>query len=73
MKYRIEKDSIGEINVPVDRLWGAQTQRSLQNFAIGTEKMPTEVIQALALPFKKASKLLGPMTSYLGKPVRLIT
>ncbi len=49
MKYRIEKDSIGEINVPAERLWGAQTQRSLQNFAIGTEKMPGEVIHALAL------------------------
>ena len=49
MKYRIEKDSIGEIKVPVDRLWGAQTQRSFQNFVIGTEKMPTEVIHALAL------------------------
>lgn len=49
MKYRIEKDSIGEIEVPADRLWGAQTQRSLQNFVIGTEKMPIEVIHALAL------------------------
>ena len=58
MKYRIEKDSIGEIQVPADRLWGAQTQRSAQNFEIGTEKMPTEVIRAFAL-LKKAVALVN--------------
>ena len=58
MKYRKEKDSIGEINVPADRLWGPQTQRSLQNFAIGSEKMPAEVIQALAL-LKKAVAIVN--------------
>ena len=44
---RIEKDSIGEIEVSDDVLWGAQTQRSFNNFKIGTEKMPLEVIKAL--------------------------
>ena len=44
---RIEKDSIGEIEVNDDVLWGAQTQRSFNNFKIGTEKMPLEVIKAL--------------------------
>ena len=46
MKYRTEHDSMGEMLVPEDRYWGAQTQRSLENFPIGTEKMPTEVIHA---------------------------
>jgi fumarate hydratase class II len=46
---RIEGDAMGEIAVPADRLWGAQTQRSLQNFRIGEERMPLPVIHALAL------------------------
>lgn len=50
---RIEKDSMGTIKVPEDKYWKAQTQRSLNNFKISTEKMPLEVIQALAL-VKKA-------------------
>src|SRR5215475_393893 len=45
---RVEKDTFGPIEVPADRLWGAQTQRSLQNFKIGIEKMPIGVIHALA-------------------------
>jgi fumarate hydratase class II len=40
MEYRIEHDSMGEMKVPADSYWGAQTQRSYQNFQIGTEKMP---------------------------------
>ena len=46
MSYRLEKDSIGEIKVKNSKLWGAQTQRSLQNFSIGDEKMPLELIYA---------------------------
>lgn len=46
--YRIEKDFLGEIKVPSDKLWGAQTQRSLQNFKIGEEVMPWNIIRALA-------------------------
>lgn len=49
MSFRVEKDTMGEILVPSDKLWGAQTQRSLQNFAIGTEKMPTSLIHAFAV------------------------
>ncbi len=45
---RIERDTFGTIEVPADRLWGAQTQRSLQFFAISTERMPVELIAALA-------------------------
>ncbi len=50
----MEKDTMGEIKVPADRLWGAQTQRSSENFRIGTERMPLEVIRAFAL-LKKAA------------------
>ena len=53
-KTRIETDSFGEIEVPAARYWGAQTQRSLQNFRIGDERMPVPLIRALAL-VKRAS------------------
>lgn len=46
MTYRIEHDTMGEIKVPANRKWGAQTQRSLENFKIGTEKMPLRLIHA---------------------------
>ena len=52
-KYRIVKDSFGEMKVPSDKYWGAQTQRSLQNFVINDEKMPKALIKALVL-IKKA-------------------
>ncbi len=54
--YRIERDSMGEMEVPADRYWGAQTQRSLENFKIGTEKMPPEIIRAFALLKKGAAR-----------------
>ncbi len=47
--FRQESDAIGTIDVPSDRLWGAQTQRSLQNFQIGSERMPLAVIHNYAL------------------------
>ena len=53
-QYRIETDTMGEMKVPAERLWGAQTQRSLENFKIGEDRMPIELIHALAL-VKKAS------------------
>ena len=53
MDYRIEKDSMGELKVPADKYWGAQTQRSFQNFKIGNEKMPMEIIDSFAI-LKKA-------------------
>lgn len=56
MEYRIEKDSMGEVRVPVDKLYGAQSQRSIDNFRIGWEKMPDEIISAFAI-LKKASAL----------------
>lgn len=55
---RKEHDSMGEILVPCDKYWGAQTQRSFENFRIGTEKMPPEVISAFAiLKISSPSKL----------------
>ncbi|MCE2982129.1 MAG: class II fumarate hydratase [Parachlamydia sp.] len=57
METRVEKDALGEIAVPSDRLFGAQTARSLQNFPIGSEKMPLEVIHALALIKKAAASV----------------
>ena len=45
---RMERDSMGEIAVPVEALWGAQTQRSLEHFAISTERMPDALLMALA-------------------------
>ncbi|MGE4516290.1 MAG: class II fumarate hydratase, partial [Arcobacteraceae bacterium] len=44
MDYRIEKDTMGEVKVSSSAYWGAQTQRSLENFKIGIEKMPNELI-----------------------------
>ena len=51
---RIETDTMGDVEVPADRLWGAQTQRSLENFKIGSDRMPLPLIHALAL-VKRAS------------------
>ncbi len=53
MEYRTERDSMGEIKVPADSYWGAQTQRSLENFRIGEEKMPQGILRAFAV-VKKA-------------------
>src|SRR5512134_2016439 len=53
---RIESDSMGDIAVPADRYWGAQTQRSLQNFKIGGERMPIPLVRALALVKQAAAE-----------------
>ena len=57
--YRIEKDTIGEVKVPAKKYWGAQTQRSIKNFAIGNEhmKMPLEIIHAFAILKKSAAEV----------------
>ena len=55
MKYRIEKDTMGNINVPLKKYWGAQTQRSINNFKIGNKaSMPIEIIYGFAY-LKKAA------------------
>lgn len=56
MSFRKEKDTIGYVDVPADKLWAAQTQRSLENFKIGGQRMPIEVIRAFAV-LKKAAAL----------------
>ena len=55
-RYRIEKDTMGEVQVPAEAYWGAQTQRSVQNFKIGDQKMPREIIRGFAY-LKKAAAL----------------
>ena len=54
---RVELDSLGPVNVPVDKLWGAQTQRSLEHFSIGDDLIPREMIPAYAI-IKKAAALV---------------
>ena len=54
MEYKIKKDTMGEVRVPADKYWGAQTQRSINNFKIGKYKMPIEIIRAYAY-LKKAT------------------
>ncbi|MBT0882793.1 class II fumarate hydratase [Campylobacter sp. 2018MI13] len=63
MSFRIEHDTMGEVKVPADKLWAAQTQRSLENFKIGTEKMPVELIHA----FAHLKKSLALVNNDLGK------
>ncbi len=71
-KYRKEHDTMGEVLVPADRYWGAQTQRSYMNFRIGTEKIPAEIIRAFAV-LKKAAALanveLGMLDEERGKRI----
>ena len=65
-EHRVEKDTMGEIEVPAQKLWGAQTQRSLQNFKIGTQTMPLEVIYGFAV-LKKAAALTNADCGVLDK------
>ena len=69
---RVERDTMGTIDVPGDRYWGAQTERSLENFPIGTERMPLPLIHAFGL-LKKAAALanmsLGDLPQKLGKAI----
>lgn len=66
MEFRIEHDTMGEVKVPKKHFWGAQTQRSLENFCIGTETIPREVINAFAVlkaAAARANQRLGKMDS----------
>ena len=56
MNHRIEHDSMGDVRVPADKYWGAQTQRSLENFPIGRETMPSEIIHAFGILKKAAAR-----------------
>ena len=69
---RTETDSIGKIQVPADRYWGAQTQRSLENFPIGWERMPREVVHGMATLKRAAAKVnmdLGKLDPKLGEAI----
>jgi fumarate hydratase class II len=63
-EHRTEADSLGEIQVPADRLWGAQTQRSLEHFSIGVEQLPSELIPAYAI-LKKAAATVNHNSGHL--------
>jgi fumarate hydratase class II len=69
---RTESDSFGPIDVPADKLWGAQTQRSFQNFKIGGERMPTPLIRAFGLLKQAAAEAnmgLGKLDKKVGKAI----
>ncbi len=55
-KTRVESDAFGPLEIPADKLWGAQTQRSLRNFRIGSERMPIEIVRALGLIKRAAAE-----------------
>ncbi len=66
MTFRKEKDSLGYVDVPADKYWGAQTQRSFENFKIGGQKMPIEIIRAFAI-LKKGAALTNAAAGVLPK------
>ena len=69
MSFRTESDSMGEMKVPSDKYYGAQTARSLKNFKIGDEKMPREIIRALGL-IKKTAALVNSELDLIAKDKR---
>jgi len=71
-KTRIETDTFGPVKVPADRIWGAQTQRSLENFKIGWEKQPASIVRALGVIKRAAAEVnmdLGKLDPKLGKAI----
>ena len=69
-KIRVEHDTLGEVEVPADRYWGAQTQRGIENFPIGSERLPREIIRALGLVKKAAATVnaeLGELDAEIAK------
>lgn len=70
--YRIEKDTMGEIQVPSHAYWGAQTQRSIQNFKIGGQKMPMEVIRAFAVLKKSAALTNAELAGFSEEKAKII-
>ena len=71
-KLRTESDSMGPVQMPADKLWGAQTQRSLENFCIGTEHLPRALIRSLGIVKLCAAKVnmkLGLLDEQIGKTI----
>ena len=72
-EIRVESDSMGEIEVPADRYWGAQTQRSIENFKIGTERMPRPLIRGFGIVKNASAQVnedLEKLEARLGKAIR---
>ena len=70
--YRTERDTMGMVRVPADRYWGAQTQRSLKNFRIGTDIMPLPVIHAFGIQKQAAAEAnmaLGTLNRRIGRAI----
>jgi fumarate hydratase class II len=74
-EFRIEKDTLGEVQVPADRYWGAQTQRSLHNFRIGgpEQRMPIEVVRAFAVLKKAAAQVNAELTEFPAEKAEAIS
>lgn len=72
MNYRIEKDTMGEVQVPDEKYWGAQTQRSLQNFKIGGQRMPIEIVRAFAILKKAAAMTNAELVGFSAEKTRAI-
>ena len=70
--FRIEKDTLGDVQVPAHAYWGAQTQRSLQNFRIGNQRMPLEVVRAFAVLKKAAALTNAELTDFPQEKADLI-
>src|SRR5262247_4283309 len=71
-QMRVESDTFGSIEVPADKYWGAQAQRSLANFRIGWEKQPKAIVRALGIVKRAAAETnmaLGRLDSNLGKAI----
>ncbi len=69
---RVETDSFGPLDVPADKYWGAQTQRSIQNFPIGWERQPVAIIRALGVVKKACAQVnldTGAIDAALGRPL----
>lgn len=72
MSFRIEKDTMGDVQVPADKFWGAQTQRSTQNFRIGGDRFPREMIKALGVLKKSAAITNSKLGLLDGKKTEMI-
>lgn len=73
MSFRVETDTLGDVKVPSEKYWGAQTQRSKQNFPIGNEKMPIEIIKAFAILKKSTAKVNSDLGLLEEKKAKAIT
>ena len=71
-KTRIESDAFGPLDIPADKLWGAQTERSLHNFRIGSERMPVEIVHALGLIKRAAAEVNRDLGSLDGRRTKAI-